>query len=124
MTVPANTVNVATPTVVVTPVEPAPVDPTPVEPVVEEPVVEEPEEIEEVETPLAPVIEEENTGNSGDAEVVNIEEEETPLAAGHCWIHWLILILTAVYTVYELVRAIARNKKIKELADNGKTVRA
>lgn len=89
--------------------------------VVEEPVV---EEIEENETPLAPVIEEENNGNSGDTEVVNIEEEEAPLAVGHCWIHWLILILTAVYTVYELVRAIARNKKIKELADNGETVRA
>ena len=89
--------------------------------VAEEPVV---EEIEENETPLAPVIEEENNGNSGDTEVVNIEEEEAPLAAAHCWIHWLILILTAVYTVYELVRVIARNKRIKELADNGETVRA
>ena len=102
---------------------PAPVEePAEEEPVVEEPVVEEPAEIEEEDAPLAPAIEEQD--NSDDAEVVNIEEEETPLAAGNCWIHWLILILTAVYTAYELVRAIARNKKIKELADNGETVRA
>lgn len=105
------------------PVAPVNVIPAPVEePVEEEPVVEEPVEIEEEDAPLAPAIEDQD--NSDDAEVVNIEEEETPLAAGNCWIHWLILILTAVYTAYELVRAIARNKKIKELADNGETVRA
>lgn len=105
------------------PVAPVNVIPAPVEePAEEEPVVEEPAEIEEEDAPLAPAIEEQD--NSDDAEVVNIEEEETPLAAGNCWIHWLILILTAVYTAYELVRAIARNKKIKELADNGETVRA
>lgn len=105
------------------PVAPVNVIPAPVEePVEEEPVVEEPVEIEEEDAPLAPAIEDQD--NSDDAEVVNIEEEETPLAAGNCWIHWLILILTAVYTAYELLRAVARNKKIKELADNGETVRA
>lgn len=105
------------------PVAPVNVIPAPVEePAEEEPVVEEPAEIEEEDAPLAPAIEDQD--NSDDAEVVNIEEEETPLAAGNCWIHWLILILTAVYTAYELVRAVARNKKIKELADNGETVRA
>lgn len=111
VTVPATTVNATTPTAVVTPVEP-----TPVEPVVEE--------IEENETPLAPAIEEENNGNSGDTEVVNIEEEEAPLAAGHCWIHWLILILTAVYTIYELIRSIARNKRIRELEEQHETIEA
>ena len=86
-------------------------------------------EIEEEETPLAPAIEDNEAEGDGivitetDSDIV-IEEEETPLGVGNCWIHWLILILTAVYTVYELVRAISRNKKIRELTDNSETVEA
>ena len=46
-------------------------------------------------------------------EVTEIEEEETPLAVpvDNCMIHWLILILTAAYAVYEIVRGFARKKK-------------
>ena len=86
-------------------------------------------EIEEEETPLAPAIEDNEAEGDGivitetDSDII-IEEEETPLGVGHCWIHWLILILTAVYTVYELVRAISRNKKIRELTDNSETAEA
>ena len=104
----------------------APVDEEPVD---EEPVEEAPVEIEEEETPLAPAIEDDEADKDGivitetDGGVI-IEDEETPLGVGNCWIHWLILILTAVYTVYELVRAISRNKKIKELAGNGETAEA
>lgn len=99
------------------------------EPVDEEPVEEAPVEIEEEETPLAPAIEDDEADKDGIAITetdggVIIEDEETPLGVGNCWIHWLILILTAVYTVYELVRAISRNKKIKELAGNGETAEA
>lgn len=78
--------------------------------------------IDEEQTPLAPAISDnEQSGNDGskEQEVTTIEEEEAPLAApGNCWIHWLILLLTVVYTVYELVRCIARNKKINELQGN------
>lgn len=86
-------------------------------------------EVNEEDAPLAPAINDENEDDdktTAGQEVVEVVEEETPLAVApaNCWIHWLILILTAVYTIYELARAIARNKKIKELADNGKTVRA
>ena len=65
-------------------------------------------------------------GQNNDAEVVEIEDEEAPLAAGHghCWIHWLILILTVIYTVYELVRCINRNKKINELKEEADKVEA
>lgn len=91
---------------------------TPVEPTV----------IEEEQTPLAPAINDDNqngNGGSKEQEVVEIEEEEAPLAApGHCWIHWLILLLTVVYTVYELVRCIARNKKINELQDDAEQAEA
>ena len=75
--------------------------------------------IEEEATPLAPVATEEpeqgitaTTNNN----VVSIEDEAAPLAASaNCWIHWLILLLTVVYTAYELIRCINRNKKINEL---------
>ena len=75
--------------------------------------------IEEETTPLAPVATEEpeqgiaaTTNNN----VVSIEDEAAPLAASaNCWIHWLILLLTVVYTAYELIRCINRNKKINEL---------
>ncbi len=84
------------------------------------------EVIEEEETPLAPAapVEEDNTEEA--QEVVQIEEEEAPLAAGmgNCWIHWMILILTAAYTVYELVRSIKRNKQIKDMEVQGQNVQA
>lgn len=84
--------------------------------------------IVEEQTPLAPAINDDNqngNGGSKEQEVVTIEEEEAPLAApGHCWIHWLILLLTVVYTVYELVRCIARNKKINELQDDAEQAEA
>ena len=94
--------------------------PEPETPVVEE----EPEEIQEVETPLAPGIDDNNTPGEEAVEVVDIEEEETPLAGAHCWIHWLILILTAVYTIYEVIRSIARNKRIKELEGQHEAIEA
>lgn len=75
--------------------------------------------IEEETTPLAPAATEEpeqgitaTTNNN----VVSIEDEAAPLASSaNCWIHWLILLLTVVYTAYELIRCINRNKKINEL---------
>ena len=93
------------------------------------PVVEDEEEdvvvVEEEETPLADAPEKEKETTDEVQDVVNIEEEETPLAAGgNCWIHWLILLITAAYTLYELVRCVARNKKIKELSDSNQSVEA
>ena len=74
-------------------------------------------------TPLAPTVtaapgkEAGIEAVSSDNNVVSIEDEEAPLAATvNCWIHWLILLLTAIYTIYELVRAIHRNRKINELS--------
>ena len=88
----------------------------------------EPTVIDEEQTPLAPAINDNyQSGNdeSQDQEVVAIEEEEAPLAApGHCWIHWLILLLTVVYTVYELIRCTARNNKINKLQDNAEQAEA
>lgn len=82
-------------------------------------------EVEEEETPLADTPDEESDATDAVQEVVNIEEEETPLAAGqNCWIHWLILLITAAYTVYELVRCVLRNKKIKELSEGNQSVEA
>lgn len=71
-----------------------------------------------------PEIDDNNNSGEGAAEVVDIEEEETPLAGAHCWIHWLILILTAAYTIYEVIRSIARNKRIKELEEQHETIEA
>ena len=93
------------------------------------PVVDDEEEdvvvVEEEETPLADAPEKEKETTDEVQDVVNIEEEETPLAAGgNCWIHWLILLITAAYTLYELVRCVARNKKIKELSDSNQSVEA
>lgn len=117
-------------------------EPTPLEPIIEEepeqtpapePIEEEEDEgdvagvdrepvvetIDDDDTPLAPSIEED-----GDVEGVDrvptetIEEEDVPLAAdlrtNGCWIHWLILLLTAIYTVYNVTRAIIRARKINE----------
>lgn len=81
-------------------------------------------EVEDEGTPLADSTDDTDTA-SEDQEVVNIEEEDVPLAAGpSCWIHWLILLITAAYTMYELVRSVIRNKKIKELSDNSQSVEA
>ena len=57
-------------------------------------------------------------------ELKTITDEDTALSAGEsdCWIHWLILIITLLYTVYTLVRAYARHKKIKELQDGEEAV--
>lgn len=93
------------------------------------PVVDDEEEdvvvVEEEETPLADAPEKEKETTDEVQDVVNIEEEETPLAAGgNCWIHWLILLITAAYTLYELIRCVARNKKIKELSDSNQSVEA
>lgn len=76
--------------------------------------------IEEETTPLAPAATEEPeqgiTATTNNNNVVSIEDEAAPLAASaNCWIHWLILLLTVVYTAYELIRCINRNKKINEL---------
>lgn len=91
---------------------PAPT-PTPTPAPAEEVVV-----IEEEETPLAETPEEvvEETP-APEEEVVEIEEEETPLAVleGDCIIHWIILLITAMYAVYGVLRAVARNKKIRQL---------
>ena len=68
--------------------------------------------IEEEPTPLAPTEPEE--------ELIGIEEEDVPLAVpthDDCWIHWLILLLTAIYTVYQLARGYNRKKKIDELQE-------
>ncbi len=76
--------------------------------------------IEDEETALASEIEADTseTDEAESSEVIAIEDEETPLAAGgHCWIHWLILILTFIYVVFELIRSISRNKKINELKE-------
>jgi len=95
-------------------------------------------EIEDEDAPLAETIDEvteeevveamsEDTGISKSAEdedVVVIPEEETPLAAGHCWIHWLILLITLAYLAYELVRGFQRNNKIKKLGENAGTKNA
>ena len=76
--------------------------------------------IEEETTPLAPAATEEPeqgiAATTNNNNVVSIEDEAAPLAASaNCWIHWLILLLTVVYTAYELIRCINRNKKINEL---------
>lgn len=76
--------------------------------------------IEEETTPLAPAAteepEQEIAATTNNNNVVSIEDEAAPLAASaNCWIHWLILLLTVVYTAYELIRCINRNKKINEL---------
>lgn len=95
--------------------EPTPA-PTPV------PVPEEEEVVvieEEEETPLAETPEEvvEEETPAPEQEVVEIEEEETPLAVleSDCIIHWIILLITALYAVYGVARAVARNKKIRQL---------
>lgn len=110
--------------VIITPVNPTPVAPVaPIEPITIEDL--ETTIIEEEITPLAPVVEEEKNREEEVKDVVVIEEEETPLAGpGNCWIHWLILILTAMYTVYSLLRCINRNNKINKLQESAENAEA
>lgn len=69
-------------------------------------------EIEEEKTALAAGAEE------GDGAQVDIEDEEVPLAAHNsCYIHWIILIVTLLYTIFELIRGISRGKRINELKE-------
>ena len=91
------------------------------EPVVnnEEPVVNNEQEIVDITDEEVPLNSSVENGVSKNEEqpVVIIEDEEPPFSSGigHCCIHWLILILTVVYTIYELVRTSKRNKIIREL---------
>lgn len=69
-------------------------------------------EIEEEETALSA-----GTGGEDGAQV-DIEDEEVPLAAHNsCYIHWIILIVTLLYTIFELIRGISRGKRINELKE-------
>jgi uncharacterized repeat protein (TIGR02543 family) len=93
--------------VIVIPEEEVALTPAVEEPAVEEPAVEEPtEQVSEATT--------------------TIEEEEAPLAVleSDCIIHWIILLLSAAYAVYGVVRAMARNKKIRELQGDSTHVNA
>lgn len=79
--------------------------------------------IEDNDTPLAeaPKTEAENK------EQKTIEEEpvaQAPTYDSHCFIHWIILILTLIYAGYAVVRAVLRQKKIKELENNSDEVKA
>lgn len=94
--------------------------PTPTPTPTPAPAAEEVVVIEEEETPLAEAPAEEPAEEetpAAEQEVVEIEEEETPLAVleGDCIIHWIILLITAMYAVYGVLRAVARNKKIRQL---------
>ena len=49
---------------------------------------------------------------------LDIEDEETPLAAfDDCWIHWVIFLLTVLYIVYVVVQAIRNRKTIQALTE-------
>ncbi|SKB51427.1 Listeria/Bacterioides repeat-containing protein [Lachnospiraceae bacterium] len=45
------------------------------------------------------------------SDVLGVREEA-------CWIHWLILLLTIAYTLYNAIRIAARRKLIKELSED------
>lgn len=115
----------------VVPPAPAPaVTPAPAATPEPEPVVaDETVEVDEEDVPLAETIEEttEDTDTLDVGEVypplrdLTIEDEETPLAAapGECWIHWLIVLLTAVDVLYTVIQAFRNGAVIKKLK-NGK----
>ena len=71
---------------------------------------------EETEAPIVH-IEDGQVPLADSPEVVEIEDEPVALAEGigECWIHWLILILTLIYLVYEVARIIYRGNVIKKL---------
>ncbi len=86
-------------------------------------VVEEPEEPEEEiveipdeEVPLASEVTDDNEidVNIIDAEEVELEDELVPLSGGaaECALHWIMLVITAVYAVYTAIRFAGRNKKL------------
>lgn len=62
--------------------------------------------IDEEQVPLSPQIEEPK-------ETTDIEEAEVPLAAPEhdCFIHWILLIITLLYTVYTSIRTYQRKKE-------------
>lgn len=109
---------IPTPGPIVTPVTPTPGN-TP-EPTGEGEAVEGPSEVAETieigagETPLA--------NGTGSGESLDIEDEETPLAAAHCWIHWLVLVLSLVYALYATLRAVQNKRELddqnEEVAEN------
>ena len=51
------------------------------------------------------------------SDVVEIEDEPVALAEGlaNCWIHWMLLLMTVVYFIYEASRIIYKGKRIKML---------
>ena len=86
-------------------------------------------ELEDDETPLADEIEQEETDEDsldlGDVypplRDLTIEDDETPLAApGECWIHWLIVLLTAIDVLYTVIQAFRNGAVIKKLKNEGK----
>ena len=112
--------------------EPAPapapaVTPTP-EPVIADDTV----EVDEDDVPLADALEPEEEDEDSDTLDVGdvypplrdltIEDDETPLAAapGECWIHWLIVLLTAVDVLYTVIQAFRNGAVIKKLKNENK----
>lgn len=100
---------------------PTPVEPTPTpEEVAEVPPVEE-VVINPEETPQAPEVPEETVVEPAPtpttAEVV-IEPAETPLAAGHCWIHWLILADALIFAAYASLRGVVNARELKDAAQS------
>lgn len=107
---------------------PAPVvTPTP-EPVIADDTV----EVDEDDVPLADALEPEEEDEDSDTLDVGdvypplrdltIEDDETPLAAapGECWIHWLIVLLTAVDVLYTVIQAFRNGAVIKKLKNENK----
>ena len=87
-------------------------------------------ELEDEETPLADLIEPEETEEEESLDLgdvypplrdLTIEDDETPLAApGDCWIHWLIVLLTALDVLYTVIQAFRNGAVIKKLKNEGK----
>ncbi|MCQ2520377.1 MAG: InlB B-repeat-containing protein [Lachnospiraceae bacterium] len=77
----------------------------------DEPVAPEIVEIEAEATALAPTI----VTEESDEKFVEIEDEETPLAAAdHCFIHWIALLTTLIYGLYASIRALTMKKEDEE----------
>ncbi|MCR5721523.1 MAG: hypothetical protein K6G72_04195 [Lachnospiraceae bacterium] len=86
-------------------------------------------ELEEEKTPLVKeTVQEEAEEDSLDPGDVypplrdlTIEDDETPLAGhGECWIHWLIVLLTAIDVLYTVIQAFRNGAVIKKLKNEGK----
>ncbi|GEM_PF-4685783 len=122
----------------VVPPAPAP-EPTPaptpapvVTPAPEPVIADETVEVEEDDVPLADALEPEEEDEDSDTLDVGdvypplrdltIEDDETPLAAapGECWIHWLIVLLTAVDVLYTVIQAFRNGAVIKKLKNENK----